>query len=291
MPSLANSIRKSAPLPSMRTRKDGKSPADPLTLPPVQSWEGSTTRRRQRRRAWAGVGIRADCEPPRVVRPAARAPAGASWPTRRSFASASSLASPTPPLRPRPAPLRPRRRPLRRPDAPSRAARRRLVAACRARALTSPAPFAPVPRTPPHPRLRPRHSDHPVARPADTEVRHVGHEAPHVPGPPDGLREGGGDASEGVGVAGDPVERVTRSTTPTRKACTSATRHRRGPGRGTDCAGEGHGLNGCPPQPCSSASPTPRGRALPNPRSARQGGLLPDLGWTATVANARIEAS
>ena len=76
MPSLANSIRKSAPLPSMRTRKDGKSPADPLTLPPVQSWEGSTTRSRRRRRAWAGVGIHPDREPPRAVRPAARAPCG-----------------------------------------------------------------------------------------------------------------------------------------------------------------------------------------------------------------------
>jgi len=46
-------------------------------------------------------------------------------------------------------------------------------AASRARALTSAAPFAPVPHTPPHPRLRPRHSDHPVARPADMDPGEV----------------------------------------------------------------------------------------------------------------------
>jgi len=92
MPSLANSIRKSAPLPSMRTRKDGKSPADPLTLPPVQSWEGSTTRRRQRRRAWAGVGIHSDREPssrspscgPGPLRVPRGRRAGLSRPRRRS---------------------------------------------------------------------------------------------------------------------------------------------------------------------------------------------------------------
>ena len=174
MPSLANSIRKSAPLPSMRTRKDGKSPADPLTLPPVQSWEGSTTRRRQRRRAWAGVGIHSDREP------SSRSPSCGPGPLRVPRGRRAGLS------RPRHTSLRPRSTYVARDTTPfacvppTQTARRAVPggeapppAASRARALTSAAPFAPVPHTPPHPRLRPRHSDHPVARPADMDPGEV----------------------------------------------------------------------------------------------------------------------
>jgi hypothetical protein len=41
-----------------RRRKDEESPPGPLTMPPVQSWEGSTGRRWRSRRARARVGTR-----------------------------------------------------------------------------------------------------------------------------------------------------------------------------------------------------------------------------------------